>query len=205
MAANRNKSQNDPAAGRLRYLPHTMREWGETMIHQQCWNWGQDIRRRQGNLLLEYGFTRYRIPEELAETTQGCSAYRIRLPKKVILILWAFGVFYCDPQYGGMFLARYRFLPKRLDASDLTLPIWREDQLPPRHTPRTDEEWRTTITLLARALRWIGEYERWVIEACGLRYRREGLKRWERETIPAEQAAADWERLAEACQQAVKL
>ncbi|MBO0857194.1 MAG: hypothetical protein J2P21_01810 [Chloracidobacterium sp.] len=43
-----------------------------------------------------------------------------------------------------------------------------------------------------------------VIKARGLRYRRECLERWERETIPAEQAAKDWERLAEACQQAVR-
>lgn len=120
-------------------------------------------------------------------------------------MLWGFGIFYSDPRYGGMFLARYRFLPKRLEAGDLALPIWRVDQLPPRHTPRKDEEWRVTITLLARALLWIGEYERWVIEACGLRYRRECLKRWERETIPAERAAADWEWLADACQQAVRL
>jgi hypothetical protein len=105
----------------------------------------------------------------------------------------------------GMFLGRYRFLPKRLDVSDLALPLWREDQLPPRHTSRSDEEWRATIRLLAQALRRIGEYERWVIEACGLRYRRECLNRWEHETIPARDAAADWERLAGACEQAIKL
>jgi hypothetical protein len=205
MAANRNTPNTDPAVGRLRYLPPALRQWGEAMIHQQCWNWGQDIRRRQGNLLLEYGFARYRIPDELAETAQGCTAYRISLPKRASLTLWAFGVFCGDPQYGGMFLARYRFLPKRLDVVDLSLPIWSMDQLPQHYTPRSDEEWRTTITLLARALRWIGEYERWVIEICGLRYRRECLKRWEREMLPAEKAASDWERLAAACQQAVKL
>lgn len=204
METKRNTSKTDPPAGRLRYLPRVLRRWGEEMVHQQCWNWGQDIRRRQGNLLLEYGFTRHRIPDELAETTQGCTAYRIGLPKRASLTLWAFGVFYGDPQYGGMFLARYRFLPKRLNTCDLAAPIWSLDQLPPRHTPRADEEWRATITLLTRALRWISEYERWVMEAYGLRYRRECLKRWEQETIPAEKAAADWERLAAACQRAAK-
>jgi hypothetical protein len=206
LAVNLNTSKTAPtAADRPRSLPQTLRRWGEAMIHQQCWNWGQDIRHRKGNLLLKYGFTRHRIPAELAETTQGCTAYRIRLPKRVILVLWGFGIFYGDPQYGGMFLARYRFLPKRLEASDLALPIWREDQLPPRHTPRSDEAWQTTIMLLAEALCWIGEYERWVIESCGLKYRRECMKRWDRETIPAEHAAADWGWLAEACQQVVRL
>jgi hypothetical protein len=72
LATNRNKSDIGPAGiQRPRYLPRALRQWGETMIHQQCWNWGQDIRRRRGNLLLEYGFSRYRIPAELAVTTQG--------------------------------------------------------------------------------------------------------------------------------------
>ncbi|MBO0727410.1 MAG: hypothetical protein J2P52_17560, partial [Blastocatellia bacterium] len=39
-----------------------------------------------------------------------------------------------------MFLARHRFLPKRMANSDLSLPIWRENQLPPRHTPCGDED-----------------------------------------------------------------
>lgn len=205
METKRHASKTGPDADRLRYLPRALRRWGEAMVHQQCWNWGQDVQRRQGNLLLEYGFTRHRIPDKLAETTQGCTAYRIGLPKRASLILWAFGVFYGEPQCGGMFLARYRFLPKRLDVNDLPLPMWRLDQLPSRHTPRGDEEWRMTITLLARALRWIGEYKRWVIEAHSLKYRRECLKRWERETIPAAQAVSDWERLAAACQRAAKL
>ncbi|MBO0727411.1 MAG: hypothetical protein J2P52_17565 [Blastocatellia bacterium] len=54
MAAKRNKSKTDPPA-RPRYLSRALRQWGEAMIHQ-CWNWGYDIRREEGNLLLEYGF-----------------------------------------------------------------------------------------------------------------------------------------------------
>ena len=44
---------------------------GSALLNQQCWFWGQDVRRAEGNLLLELGFQRQRPPEE----QQGCTQY----------------------------------------------------------------------------------------------------------------------------------
>ncbi len=42
---------------------------GRKLLHEQCSHWGADIRREEGNLLIEYGFERYRPPAE----DNGCS------------------------------------------------------------------------------------------------------------------------------------
>jgi hypothetical protein len=56
-------------------LPRELMNRGRTLLHQQCWLWGQDIRRAEGNLLLEYGFERKRPPEG----ANACSQYSLQL------------------------------------------------------------------------------------------------------------------------------
>ena len=51
------------------------RRKGQELLHQQCWNWGRDIVRSEGNLLLEAGFLKRRPPGEEA----GSSCYTLAL------------------------------------------------------------------------------------------------------------------------------
>lgn len=84
---------------------------GSRLLHTQCWFWGQDIRSPAGNLLVQYGFERFRPPEGV----EGSSAYLLALVparETSCLILWGFGLFYRTEGAGGIFLDRFRFLPR---------------------------------------------------------------------------------------------
>ena len=80
---------------------------GQELLHRQCWNWGRDIERRDGNLLLEAGFLQRRPPEGEA----GSSCYTLALPGSDSLMLWGFGLLYGMPRKGCVFLNRYQFAP----------------------------------------------------------------------------------------------
>lgn len=69
---------------------------GQELLHQQCWNWGRDIVRPEGNLLLEAGFVKQRPPEGIA----GSTRYALRLADGGCWMLWGFGFFYATPELG---------------------------------------------------------------------------------------------------------
>jgi hypothetical protein len=71
------------------YIPALVRRQGRILLNQQCWLWGQDVRRAEGNLLLDFGFERLRAPEEIT----GSSQYTLALGKNDFLRLWGFGLF----------------------------------------------------------------------------------------------------------------
>ena len=50
---------------------NNVRKIGTTLLDQQLWCWGQDIRRTEGNALLAYGFTKHRP----LEGKHGSTAY----------------------------------------------------------------------------------------------------------------------------------
>jgi hypothetical protein len=64
-------------------LPEPIRRRGAELLHLQCWLWGCDIRRAEGNLLLAYGFSRQRPPSGAA----GSSAYLMALESGVCVVL----------------------------------------------------------------------------------------------------------------------
>lgn len=103
-------------------LPQFIRQQGAALMHQQCWLWGQDVKRPQENVLLDYGFTRHRAPE--TECTRGCTGYELLLPDGRAIVLWGFGLFLGDRDLGGMYVKRYGFSPRWLKESRLSLPIW---------------------------------------------------------------------------------
>lgn len=48
---------------------------GAELMHQQCCCWGQNVRRPEGTLLIEYGFQRSSSPEGIS----GSSRYWLEL------------------------------------------------------------------------------------------------------------------------------
>ena len=78
-----------------------------SLFSQQIWCWGRDIRRKQGNWLLELGFERVRPP---AGVEIEDSVYTLKLTENRSIILRGFGVYYCDNAHGAIFLPRYEFI-----------------------------------------------------------------------------------------------
>ncbi len=73
-----------------------MRNQGTVLLNQQIWCWGQDIRHREGNLLLAYGFRRHRPPAN----THGSSCYELQVNEQTAIRLWGFGFFYEHHELG---------------------------------------------------------------------------------------------------------
>ena|SRR5260370_37612109 len=176
-------------------IPEDIEQLGTGLFLQQMWCWGQDIRHEEGNLLLDYGFTRERPPEG----TEGSSLYLLRLDDKRSLIAWGFGIFYTDAEVGGMFLKRQSFMPKLAPTADLLTNCWRVGELPATSLPRTREEGLIACTLFAAALDCISNYEQWVESKLGCEYRQGCLEKWGQAFV-SQNIAGEWKRLAELCQ-----
>lgn len=73
-------------------FPERLVSQGTKLLTQQCWYWGCDVRRAEGNLLLERGFTRTRPPAG----AEGSTAYALEPALGAQLTLWSFGFFYCE-------------------------------------------------------------------------------------------------------------
>ena len=169
------------------------RRKGRELLHRQCWNWGRDIVRPEGNLLLEAGFLRERPPR--GET--GSSCYRLTRPGGDILRLWGFGLLYGTPEQGGVYLNRYEFQPVWLPPEMGRKPIWRPGMIPADGSPPRP---RLPVELTVAACRRVADYEEWVLARCGLEYRRAVLREWRRasDRLPPQAVPQAWRELADA-------
>lgn len=188
------------AKARRLSLPREVRRAAQQLLAQQCWCWGRDARRAEGNLLLEYGFERRRPPA----AEPGATIYSLDTPN-AILRLWAFGFFWGEAgvESGrGVYVGRFEFAPL----------WWEGDQAPaahapphlaPRHwpglrAPRTLIERRETRRMLGAALREFARYEGWVCAGFGAPYRCGCLEAWgpKERFSPPDEVAARWGDLA---------
>ena len=153
---------------------------GQRLLHLQCWLWGQDIRRTEGNLLLAFGFERKRPPEEIGGSTQ----YLLKLKAQFVVRLWGFGFAY-GPRNEQIFVNRYDFRPRLLFGD--------RDRWEP---PSEDLPFAPNSILLESAARWIASYEVRVTEQAGKAYRDQLiLQREDRQNEPS--LAEVWLRLAD--------
>ena len=169
------------------------RRKGQELLHQQCWNWGRDILRPEGNLLIEAGFLKRRPPEGEA----GSSCYTLALPSGDSLRLWGFGFLYGTPQKGGVYLNRYAFRPDWLPSETIQGPIWKPDMIPAGQAPPS---LRIPVDLTVAAIRRVADYEEWVLAHCGLEYRRAVLRQWRQQSdqLPPQTVPQAWRSLADA-------
>ncbi|MBM3736134.1 MAG: hypothetical protein FJW39_10140 [Acidobacteria bacterium] len=165
---------------------------GAELMHQQCWCWGQDVRRPNGNLLLEYGFERSGPPAEVS----GSSRYLLDRDGARI-VLWGFGVGYVVEGVGGIYVNRYCFVPRWMGEFAPIDSVWRAEELASLRRPFTRREIRRSRRLLQSLMRWIASYERWVEETWGPHYRAGTLVAWNRTSIPATRMAVEWKLLAQ--------
>ena len=165
-----------------------------SLLSQQIWYWGQDIRRKQGNLLVELGFERVKPP---ADAEIEDSVYTLNLTEKRSVILRGFGVYYRDNDLGAIFLPRYEFIPGYTTNLTLEQPLWTYDELPELYFP-TETEWESYTTLLTDLVNWIRDYEHKVIQEQGIEYRMSTLAEWdngERKVTASQAVVGEWEKV----------
>ena len=168
-----------------------LRGQGQKLLHQQCWNWGQDILRPEGNLLLEAGFTKQRPPQGVT----GSTRYVLRLVGAGCWMLWGFGFFYGTPDLGGVYVNRFQFRPRWMGLDAVEEPIWKQDMIPSGELPPDPS---VLLKLAATAVRRIADYEDWVLDRCGLPYRLAVLAQWrEAARMAPERLPEAWRALAE--------
>lgn len=182
------------------YLPATVRRRGTSLLNQQFWLWGQDIRRQESNLLLRHGFERMKPPDDV----QGSRCYTVRLDARRTVALWGFGLFYGDQAHGGLYLSRFRLLPLLAASADAPVGVWTPSHLPSFTIPATSNEWAKARPLLVAALRWISGYESRIFNEMGPAYRQRCLAGWPRAVRAADESAALWLRLAQHCDATVR-
>jgi hypothetical protein len=190
-------SRNQPSSPFC--LPPEIKKQGAKLFDQQMWCWGYDIRATEGNILLQYGFSRQRLPEGAS----GSSAYTLDDMHHRNVALWGFGLFYRENEDDGLFLRRFSFQPRRVLREVETLHVYESSQLGYLHLPQKDEERMATLSLFVRVMRWVSAYEQWVQTRMSSSYRQDSLQGWKKRTIPPDEIISTWNWLADQCEQLV--
>ncbi len=151
-------------------------------MNQQCWLWGQDVRRASGNLLLERGFCRQRADDGSAASSQ----YTLHLEGGRWISLWGFGVMFGE-QDRGTYLNRFEFVPRVVPVAD---GRWM------RADAFRGLDVAGDTSALQELAGWIAEYERWVLEVISVDYRETCLRSWRKRVIPSLELPSAWDELA---------
>ncbi|HEY7313543.1 MAG TPA: hypothetical protein VH643_29605 [Gemmataceae bacterium] len=151
--------------------------------------------------MLQYGFSRWRPPEG----TLGSTAYQLDTPPSRHIVLWGYGLFYGDRADGGLFLKRFTFAPLWCPDADLRAALWHPEHAPVFRYAEGPPERTRLLRLLSGALRWIAEYESWILTTLGLEYRRQCLREWPKTVTEAENVPGQWLLLARACLENLEL
>ena len=165
----------------LQQLSYSLLKAGSRLLHQQCWMWGQDVRRPEGNLLLEYGFQRQRPPEGVC----GSSQYTYPLDSSFCIRLWGFGLYYGNEV--GIYLNRYSFVPRRALLKD----CWQGEAM--SGLPR-----ETDLHLLPEILRWLASYEEWIKQHTSAQYQTQRRRNPKAGGEPHRDQPKTWIKLLEA-------
>ena len=187
-------SRSSSRTGQGWCLPRTIRRFGGRLMEQQVWCWGRDVEHLDGNLLIDFGFKRYRD----RETEDRSTCYRLD-QDRLHVALWGFGMFFGSREWGGLYLDRFEFCPRWAPVEALSLAIHWPEELPTFARPRGHLQWHCARKLLKSSLLWIAKYETWVRSTVGLDYRRDCVANWLRPFVRAEKTAAAWRYLG--CQQ----
>ena len=181
------------------HLSMALQRCGRQLLHQQCWLWGQDVRRPEGNLLLAYGFNRLRAPDGSAASTQ----YTLQIPLEhgsntakpsiaflrepcMLVRLWGFGIFF-GTEEEGIFLNRYEFAPRSAAAE---ARFFQASEMAVLERARC-------LRVLPGALHWISSYESWVQENYGAEYRKRCMREWKKRSLPCDELPRRWRELGD--------
>lgn len=173
----------------------TTAEQAVDLFSQQIWCWGCDIKRPEGNWLVELGFERTTPPAD----RESCSSiYALSLPQGRCVVLRGFGVLYGDPKYGSIFWPRYEFCPLYTTQPTLDGPLWSNTDLP-NSTYQNCFHKTSCISLMLNLIDWIKSYEEQITDRLGIEYRRATLMKWhngDRPFIASEEIIPAWHELS---------
>ncbi|MCR9201384.1 MAG: hypothetical protein NXI04_22295 [Planctomycetaceae bacterium] len=194
MITARSSGRKGPAGNRSGQgwcLPRTVQNFGLKLTAQQLWCWGQDIERRDGNLLMQYGMTQQRY----AGRDERSTCYRLD-DGQTVVCLWGFGLFFGQQDVGGLYLGRFDFCPQWTDTAALSQAVHRSADLPTLGRPRGRQQWESAHRLWRNLQLWIADYELWVRGEAGAVWRQACVKSWMRPFVRCGQMAAAWRFLA---------
>lgn len=165
---------------RKHQIPYDVIKTGSSLLHQQCWVWGQDIKCPTGNLLLDYGFQCQRPPENLKASSQ----YTIMVDDALYVRLWGFGLYYGGEQ--GIFLNRYSFVPR----CAFLCACWQGKEM--QGLPRERD-----LRLMPGLLRWIAVYEEWIKNRTSAKYQLQRVANFKTRRSIGQQSATTWLNMAD--------
>lgn len=158
------------------------------LMHQQCWLWGCDIRRREGNLLVAHGVQRVPPPAD----SEGSSAYRARVDAGTEIALWGFGLALLPADGEAVLLERYTPYPATVVDGARLRRAWHVQHLPARVASDAPQSWWQ----LLRAFEWIAGYEGWVHQTIGADWRARCLHGWDPAVTSPAGTSQAWTQLA---------
>ena len=150
-----------------------------------------DIVHPDGNLLMRFGFERYRDAAPNSHST----CYRLDQDQQHVA-LWGFGLFFGRRDLGGLYLGRFEFCPDWAPIESISLSIHWPDELPIFARPYGQDQWQRARKLWELLLLWIADYERWVVDTSGISYRTECVESWLRPFVSADSIVEAWQFLS---------
>jgi hypothetical protein len=168
----------------------------ERLLHDQCWCWGRDVERAEGNLLLEFGFRRVRTPEGRT------FAYELDRAGEQVVLAGA-GLCYAAAEVAdAALLGRYNARPRLLPRAEVDTEQWAQVGASIfQSAGQRDEASPGSRLLLAGAVRWIAGYEAWVREVAGVGYRARCLSSWPSASVSADRMVEEWQALLDELQE----
>jgi hypothetical protein len=162
------------------------------LLDQQLWCFGQDIRRKEGNLLCQLGMCRIRPPRGAGQST----LYLARLRGDRQVYLWGFGVLIADASGNALWVKRYTFDPFLLEGPP-AIPVHSHQDLGARRRPFSRPDLEIASGLVRAMAEWMGAYEHWVAENLGAGYRQKSLLgKPTPPVVRGREMALAWERVA---------
>jgi hypothetical protein len=151
-------------------MPVDVKIEGQALFDHQCWAWGKDIARKEGNLLLEYGF------EQIRPKSKGMTQYTVSLTgyPDLFLSIWGFG-FYVGDKQNGVFMGRSRFTPMQA-SGELKL----HDKADQFQFCTRSGDW----PMLLKGIGEIARYEEWIANRFPHSYRTSCFEDFPRNVTP---------------------
>jgi hypothetical protein len=173
MVRKTNTLPHNPALQAWRDLIKPMKRYGIALLDQQLWCWGYDIRQAE-NWLLRYGGIQYR-----QDKSCGGTVYTFESADQMLIRLWGGNVLCMIPSIGMLHLKRYEFEP-RLMPLTYTLAY----SLPTESTiPESSADIERAAMLAGACMRWIADYEGWILANAGLEHRQRSVKAWNQDAV----------------------
>ncbi len=145
------------------------------LVRQQFWLFGWDIRRQQGNVLIELGFERTPNP---AGAKSGSTRYHRVTAEGDIVTLWGFGICWSSPNLGSIYVPRLKPRASWTPATSIVPEYWFTDVAGLFSTPCTHREQAASDDMTLRLLDWVIAYETTVLERYGSEYRANAIAAW---------------------------